>query len=61
LKNNSGINFFVVLKIQLSLSASNNTHTMTDYKRTLITSALPYANGPVRNGQLPGVYGPANS
>ncbi|MCC8070276.1 MAG: methionine--tRNA ligase [Bacteroidales bacterium] len=31
-----------------------------DYKRTLITSALPYANGPVHIGHLAGVYVPAD-
>ena len=33
---------------------------MTDFKRTLITSALPYANGPVHIGHLAGVYVPAD-
>lgn len=33
---------------------------MKDYKRTLITSALPYANGPVHIGHLAGVYIPAD-
>jgi methionyl-tRNA synthetase len=33
---------------------------MTRYKRTLITSALPYANGPVHIGHLAGVYVPAD-
>ena len=33
---------------------------MTDFKRTLITSALPYANGPVHIGHLAGVYIPAD-
>ncbi len=32
----------------------------TDYKRTLITTALPYANGPVHIGHLAGVYIPAD-
>ena len=31
-----------------------------NYKRTLITSALPYANGPVHIGHLAGVYVPAD-
>lgn len=31
-----------------------------DFKRTLITSALPYANGPVHIGHLAGVYIPAD-
>lgn len=33
---------------------------MKDYKRTLITCALPYANGPVHIGHLAGVYVPAD-
>ncbi|MGF7137767.1 methionine--tRNA ligase [Roseimarinus sediminis] len=33
---------------------------MANYKRTLITSALPYANGPVHIGHLAGVYVPAD-
>ena len=31
-----------------------------EYKRTLITTALPYANGPVHIGHLAGVYVPAD-
>ena len=30
------------------------------FKRTLITSALPYANGPVHIGHLAGVYVPSD-
>jgi methionyl-tRNA synthetase len=33
---------------------------MNKFKRTLITSALPYANGPVHIGHLAGVYVPAD-
>ncbi|MBR2947690.1 MAG: methionine--tRNA ligase [Bacteroidales bacterium] len=33
---------------------------MSEYKRYLITSALPYANGPVHIGHLAGVYVPAD-
>lgn len=33
---------------------------MSDFKRTLVTSALPYANGPVHIGHLAGVYVPAD-
>ncbi len=33
---------------------------MKNYKRTLITTALPYANGPVHIGHLAGVYVPAD-
>ena len=31
-----------------------------NYKRTTVTSALPYANGPVHIGHLAGVYVPAD-
>ncbi|ANH79930.1 methionine--tRNA ligase [Niabella ginsenosidivorans] len=33
---------------------------MKDYKRTLITAALPYANGPIHIGHLAGCYIPAD-
>lgn len=33
---------------------------MSDFKRYLVTSALPYANGPVHIGHLAGVYIPAD-
>ena len=33
---------------------------MKQFKRTLVTSALPYANGPVHIGHLAGVYVPAD-
>ncbi|MCA1747968.1 MAG: class I tRNA ligase family protein, partial [Bacteroidales bacterium] len=33
---------------------------MKDYKRYLITSALPYANGPLHLGHLAGVYVPSD-
>ncbi len=33
---------------------------MSEYKRILVTSALPYANGPVHIGHLAGVYVPAD-
>lgn len=38
----------------------NKIENMPQYKRTLITSALPYANGPVHIGHLAGVYVPAD-
>ena len=31
-----------------------------NFKRTLVTCALPYANGPVHIGHLAGVYVPAD-
>lgn len=33
---------------------------MSNYKRHLVTSALPYANGPIHIGHLAGVYVPAD-
>lgn len=33
---------------------------MTDFKRTLVTAALPYANGPLHIGHLAGCYLPAD-
>ena len=33
---------------------------MSNFKRTLITTALPYANGPIHIGPLAGVYVPAD-
>ena len=33
---------------------------MKKFKRTTVTSALPYANGPVHIGHLAGVYIPAD-
>ena len=33
---------------------------MKSFKRTLVTTALPYANGPVHIGHLAGVYVPAD-
>jgi len=33
---------------------------MKNYKRTIVTTALPYANGPVHIGHLAGVYVPAD-
>lgn len=37
-----------------------NFHAMNGYKRYLITSALPYANGPIHIGHLAGVYIPSD-
>ena len=33
---------------------------MNDHKRTLVTCALPYANGPVHIGHLAGAYIPGD-
>jgi len=37
-----------------------NTNLDTKYKRHTVTSALPYANGPIHIGHLAGVYVPAD-
>ena len=54
-------------KIDLQTVASNglansNTYSMMSkqFKRTLITSALPYANGPIHIGHMAGVYVPSD-
>jgi methionyl-tRNA synthetase len=39
---------------------TRNPDMSKQFKRTLITSALPYANGPVHIGHLAGVYVPAD-
>ena len=49
------------LQIYLSLPDIENSLAMTKtYKRTLVTSALPYANGPIHLGHLAGVYVPSD-
>ena len=37
-----------------------NSSTPKQFKRTTVTSALPYANGPIHIGHLAGVYIPAD-
>lgn len=47
----------------LSLCLQNRiieTNMSKEFKRTLVTSALPYANGPVHIGHMAGVYIPAD-
>ena len=44
----------------LSCKKGIKTFEMKNYKRTLITTALPYANGPIHIGHLAGVYVPAD-
>lgn len=46
--------------LQIFFSAENFTVMPNKFKRTLITTALPYANGPVHIGHLAGVYVPAD-
>jgi len=49
--------------LSVSLHSQKSNHQlqdMTQFKRTTVTSALPYANGPVHIGHLAGVYIPAD-
>lgn len=41
-------------------SQHNQGNQQNPYKRYLVTSALPYANGPVHIGHLAGVYIPSD-
>ena len=50
---------FVPLKAFITKEIHNNTMEKK-FKRTTVTSALPYANGPVHIGHLAGVYVPAD-
>ena len=44
----------------LNANTDHKTQNMKQFKRTTVTSALPYANGPVHIGHLAGVYVPAD-
>lgn len=47
--------------VKVRLGRENNIHEYgKKFKRTLVTCALPYANGPVHIGHLAGVYVPAD-
>ena len=48
---------FEILSVSLHFEKTRN---MNQFKRTTVTSALPYANGPVHIGHLAGVYIPAD-
>lgn len=48
--------FFVILRYNTNVISKMEKK----FKRTLITTALPYANGPVHIGHLAGVYVPAD-
>jgi methionyl-tRNA synthetase len=56
----------VVSFLQLLIFAENYNNSMKNlsgrenFKRYLITTALPYANGPIHIGHLAGVYVPAD-
>ncbi len=51
---------FIQINYQYSDISINLFSKMTNFKRTTVTSALPYANGPVHIGHLAGVYVPAD-
>ena len=56
--------YFLRLKVKsaifLTFAAYLERYMSRQFSRTLITSALPYANGPVHIGHLAGVYVPAD-
>ena len=55
--------FYFLLLSSLSLHPFTQTNAMSEtrtYKRITVTSALPYANGPIHIGHLAGVYIPAD-
>jgi methionyl-tRNA synthetase len=65
MKNGGGITFshagtFFNGKSCTFAGKINGRMEARNFKRTLITSALPYANGPVHIGHLAGVYVPAD-
>lgn len=49
-----------LVSLQLNKNSIYQTYMSNQFKRTLITSALPYANGPVHIGHLAGVYVPSD-
>ena len=46
--------------VTLQGNVNNKYRDMKEFKRTLVTSALPYANGGIHIGHLAGVYVPAD-
>jgi methionyl-tRNA synthetase len=66
-KQNAFIEIPAIPPFPLSLCPQYKNHIfnkyifiMGEFKRTLITTALPYANGPIHIGHLAGVYVPAD-
>ena len=53
-------NFLINRRFLIIFAVGNISEMEKNYKRTLITTALPYANGPVHIGHLAGVYVPAD-
>src|SRR5574344_439563 len=54
------VNVITLIKNIYFCESTKKIITMTEYKRYLVTAALPYANGPVHIGHLAGVYVPAD-
>ena len=52
--------FFLLIFIKLFHPEPLNKKRMSAFKRHLVTSALPYANGPIHIGHLAGVYIPSD-
>ncbi len=50
----------IIIFVQFSNCLLFIINTMKNFKRYLITSALPYANGPIHIGHLAGVYVPSD-
>ena len=52
--------FYYICTPKINIQLSSKYFGMSKFKRTLITTALPYANGPIHIGHLAGVYVPAD-
>ncbi len=52
--------FYYLCSPKIDFKEQTKYFRMSKFKRTLITTALPYANGPIHIGHLAGVYVPAD-
>lgn len=52
--------FYYLCSPKIEIQEQTKYFKMSKFKRTLITTALPYANGPIHIGHLAGVYVPAD-
>ena len=55
-----GVMYLLIRWEMANFADINQIAMQKEFKRTLITTALPYANGPVHIGHLAGVYVPAD-
>ena len=56
-------NYIIIKKLSALIFGFNRERDKcmnSDFKRTLVTAALPYANGPVHIGHLAGCYLPSD-